>query len=222
MGTVTAQALINSAAFVLEDTGNATWSRAELLGWLNEGQAQTVVYAPGANTVRANVPLAAGTHQTLPSDAMVLMDVPRNVNGPAVRMVSRELLDAGPYDWHTAPATTTVKNYVYDPSDQYTFYVFPPNNGSGQVVAVYARIPARLTNETQSIELDDSYEAAVLNYMLFRAYSKDTDYTEDAGKAAAHFAAFKDAIANRGSTQAILTASNAVAPATPAVPGTLK
>lgn len=222
MGTVTAQALINSAAFVLEDTGNATWSRAELLGWLNEGQAQTVAYAPGANVDRTNVALVPGTLQTLPDDTMVLMDIPRNVNGPAVRMVLRELLDAGPYDWHTAAPSATVKNYVYDPNDQYSFYVFPPNTGAGQVVAVYARVPARLTSEAQAIELDDSYAAAILNYMLFRAYSKDTDYVEDSGKAAAYFTAFKDSIANRGSTQAILTASNAVAPATPAVPGTLK
>lgn len=222
MGTVTAQTLISRAAYVLEDTGNATWSRAELLGWLNEGQTQVVAYAPGANTDRGTLPLAAGTQQTLPTDTLVLVDIPRNANGPAVRLVSREMLDAGPYDWHTATPSAVVKNYVYDPNDQYNFYVFPPNNGAGQVVIVYARVPSPITTETQAIELDDSYQTAILNYMLYRAYSKDTDYADGASRAPAFFAAFKDAIAARSAMQASITASNALAPATPSVPSSLK
>lgn len=223
MGTVTAQTLINRAGYLLEDTGNVSWSRTELLGWLNEGQSQVVAFAPGANTDRTNVTLVAGTAQTLPADTLVLVDIPRNTNGPAVRSVARELLDDSPVDWHTQTATKLVKNFVYDANDQYAFYVYPPNNGQGQVTIVYARVPDQLTNESQPIEVDDSYQAAILNYMLYRAFSKDTDFVAGgAQKAGAYYEAFKDALQNRGSMQAALNANNALGGATPSNQGSLR
>lgn len=222
MGTVTAATIINRAAFLLEDTSNVTWTRTELFGWVNEGQTQVVAFAPGANTDRTNLALVAGTQQTLPSDALVLLDIPRNVNGPAIRPTSRELLDGGPIDWHTATPTLLVTNYVYDANDQYNFYVYPPNTGAGQVVAVYARVPSLLTNESQPIEVDDSYAAAIVNYVLYRAYSKDTDYVAGAERASAYYAAFKDVIAGRNALQGALNSNNALAPANAAVQGSLR
>ena len=223
MGTVTAQTLINRAAYVLEDTGNVSWTRIELLGWLNEGQSQVVAYSPGANTDRAELSLVAGTKQTLPNDTIVLVDVPRNTNGPVVRVVGREILDNAPVDWHTTTPTKLVKNYVYDANDQYTFYVYPPNNGAGQVTIVYARVPDQLTSEAQFIEVDDSYQAAILDFMLYRAYSKDTDYVAGGTeKATAYYGAFKDAISARNNLQAVLNTNNALAPANAGNQGSLR
>lgn len=223
MGTVTAATIINRAAYLLEDTGNTTWTRGELLEWVNEGQIQVVAFAPGANTNRVNHVLAAGTQQTLPSDALVLIDIPRNVNGPAVRVTTRELLDGGPVDWHTATATATVTNYLYDANDQYNFYVYPPNTGAGQVVLVYASVPTALSNEAQTIEVDDSYAAAIVNYALYRAYSKDTDYTSDgAAKATGYYSAFKDVIAGRNALQNVVNSNNALAPVNANVQGSLR
>lgn len=222
MGTVTATTIINRAALLLEDTSNTTWTRAELLSWVNEGQSQIVAFKPTANIVRQNLSLVAGTLQTLPSDATLLIDLPRNVEGPSVRLVSREMLDAGPYDWHTAKTSATVKNFVYDADDSGTFYVFPPNTGAGQVVVVYAKLPAAITNEAQSIELEDGYQAALLNYVLYRAYSKDTDYTADATKASAFYAAFKEALGGKAAGDAEANINDALGKADPGTPGSLK
>lgn len=223
MGTVTAQTLINRAAYVLEDTGNTSFTRVELLGWLNEAQTQVVAFAPGANTKRVTIALAAGTQQTLPAGTLVLTDVPRNVNGPAIKLVAREVLDNGPEDWHTAAPSLLVKHYVYDSNDQLNFYVYPPNTGAGQVVAVVAQVPAPVTNEEQTLEIDDSYQAAVVNYMLHRIYSHDTDYTSGgAEKAAAYYGAFKDALAGRGGMQKAVNANNALGGATAEVQGSLR
>lgn len=215
MGSVTAKTLIDRASYLLEDTSNVTWTRTELLGWVNEAQTQVVAYAPGANTSRVSLPLVAGTLQTLPSSTLVLIDVPRNVSGPAIRVTSREVLDNAPTDWHTATSDKFVRNYVYDANDQYSFYVSPPNNGAGAVVAVVAQVPTVVTSEGQTLDVDDSYSAAVVNYVAYRAYSKDTDYVAGgAEKAAAYYSAFKDAIANRGGLQAVVNANNALGPAT--------
>lgn len=222
MGTVTAQTIINRAATVLEDTSNVTWTRAELLGWLNEAQSQVVAFKPSANTVRQNLSLAAGTLQSLPASATVLMDIPRNVGGPAVRPVSRELLDAGPYDWHTAKAAAVVKNYVYNDDEGSVFYVFPPNTGSGNVVVVFAAVPSQITSEAQAIEIEDGYQAALLNYVLYRAYSKDTDYVETAQKAAAYYGAFKDALQGKSVGDGEASANQALGTASADNPGSLK
>lgn len=195
MGTVVAQTLINRAAFVLEDTSNRAWSRAELLSWLNEAQGQVVTFAPQANPVRQNLSLVAGTYQTLPERTSQLLDIPRNVNGPAVRMTTRELLDGGPFDWHTAKPSAIVRNYVYDSREPEAFYVYPPNTGGGQLVVVISANPQPITNESSAIEVHDNYEAAILNYMLYRAYSKDTDHTLDTAKASSFYSAFRDALA---------------------------
>lgn len=222
MGTVTAQTIINRAATILEDTSNVTWTRAELLGWLNEAQSQVVAFNPSANTVRQNQALAAGTLQVLPDGASVLIDIPRNVNGPAVRLVSRELLDAGPYDWHTAKANAIVKNYVYNDDDEGSFYVFPPNTGTGNVVMVFSKEPAPITSESQAIEVQDGYQAALLNYVLYRAYSKDTDYVETGQKAAAYYGAFKDAVASKSGGDDDVNANQALGPANVDKQGSLR
>ena len=223
MGTIAAQTLINRAAHLLEDTGNTTWTRSELLGWLNEAQGQVVTFAPSANPVRQNLSLVAGTYQALPARTSILMDIPRNVNGPAVRMVSRELLDNGPFDWHTAKPSATVRNYVYDSREPEAFYVYPPNTGAGQVVVLTAAIPLVITSETASIEVHDNYEAALLNYMMFRAYSKDTDYVaSDTTKAAAYYTAFKDALSGDKVAGPEASASSAMSPANPSSEGTLR
>lgn len=223
MGTVTAATLINRAAYLLEDTGNVTWTRAELLSWLNEAQSQVVAFAPTSNVVRQNVSLVAGTLQSLPADTSVLLDITRNVEGPAVRMVSRELLDAGPYDWYTATPSATVKNFVYDVDDNQKFSVFPPNTGAGSLVVAYAKIPSVITNESQTIEIKDDYQAALLNYMMFRAYSKDTDYVgADPNKAAGYYGGFKDALGGKAAAAAMVNIAQSLGPANPASQGSLK
>lgn len=222
MGTISAQTIINRAAYLLEDTSNTTWTRAELLSWLNEAQNQVVTFVPQANPVRENLTLVAGTLQSLPPRASLLLDIPRNVNGPAVRMVSRELLDGGPFDWHTAKSEALAKNYVYDSRESAVFYVFPPNTGAGQLVVVYAAIPAAITNETSAIEVLDNYAAALLNYVLYRAYSHDTDYTANEQKAAAFYSAFKDALAGKSTLDTAAGASSALAPASATSEGSLR
>jgi hypothetical protein len=221
MGTVTAATLINRAGYLLEDTSNVTWTRVELLDWLNEAQSQVVTFVPTANVIRQNLTLAAGTLQTLPEGAITLMDVPRNVEGPSVRLVSREIMDAGPVDWYTYKAASVVKNYVYNNDEGGVFHVFPPNTGTGNVVIVYSKVPAVLTNEAQTISVEDTYQAALVNYMVFRAYSKDTDYA-DGSKASSYFGAFKDVLANKAPADAEISANRALGPANPGSEASLK
>lgn len=223
MGTVTAQTIINRAATVLEDTGNTTFTRAELLDWLNEAQSVLVSVAPGANSKRSSVALVAGTSQTLPTSAVVLIDVPRNTNGGVIRPVAREALDGGPVDWHTVTQTALVRNFAYDANVPDVFYVYPPNDGTGAVDIVYAEQPPVITSESEAISVKDAYQAALLNYVLFRVYSHDTDYLQGGKEAAAaYYTAFERAVTARVTFDAAANANAALMPMNPANQGSTK
>ncbi|MCK7581011.1 MAG: hypothetical protein MZV65_38935 [Chromatiales bacterium] len=44
------------------------------------------------------------------------------------------------------------------------------------------------------IKLDDIYANAILDYVLYRAYSKDAEYAANAQRAALHYQAFTNAL----------------------------
>ena len=223
MGTITAQTIINRAATLLEDTGNTSFTRSELLDWLNEAQTQVVAFVPGASSKAASLQLSVGTKQTLPSEAIVLIEAVRNTGGAAVRLAPRESLDGGPVDWHTVTAKDAVKNYVYDVNVPDIFYVYPPNTGNGYLDVVYAVTPTVLASESSAISVKDVYAAALLNYVLFRVHSHDTDYLSGGKEAAAaYYQLFKDCLSGRANMDISVGANNALAPLNPANQGSTK
>lgn len=223
MGTITAQTIINRAAALLEDAGNTSFKRPELLDWLNEAQTQVVAFVPGANSKAASLQLTAGTKQTLPTESIVLIEAVRNTGGPTVRLATRESLDGGPIDWHTAAEKDVVKNYVYDVNVPDIFYVYPPNTGNGYLDVVYAVTPTVLASENSAISVKDVYAAALLNYVMFRAHSHDTDYLSGGKEAAAaYYGLFKECLSGRANMDVSVGANNALAPLNPANQGSTK
>lgn len=183
MATITVKSIIDKAANQLFDIPNIKWSRSELLGWVNVAQRLVVIMQPSSTNTIEVIPLVAGTRQHLPTHGWLLLDVLRNYSaltggtaGRAVRVVSRKLLDTFSPSWHSATATKVVQNYVFDAQDQQAFLVYPPNTGTGFLEINYSTIPADTTNETDMLSIPDAYEDAILNYVLFRACGKQTDF----------------------------------------------
>jgi hypothetical protein len=147
MSTITAATLIDRSAIILQDATNVRWPRPELLGWLNDGERELVLHKPNAYIKHVPVVLVLGSKQTLPVDAVSLIDIPRNVNGPAVRVVSREILDAQSPGWHTSTPAAAIKHYAYSPLDPKTFYVYPPATTTPSPISVdlvYAASPGNV------------------------------------------------------------------------------
>lgn len=201
MGTITGQSLADRAAALVHDVSKVRWTDTNWLRWLNDGQREAVLAKPEINTTNISVQLTAGmSKQTLPSDAVALIDVVRDMGadgstpGKAVRIVSKEAMDQAIPDWHTSIGNGYVTNYVYDPRDPKTYYVYP-NPGSPRYVELrYAQLPADLTSLSDSINIDDVYANALLNYMLFRAYSMDSVYADHINESQAYYQLFLSAI----------------------------
>ena len=195
MGTILASAIIDKAEFVLHDPSNIQWARAELLGWLNDGQREVCTILPEQSVTLGNITTIVGSKQTLPTGGLSLLKVIRNMGisgtapGVPVRRVSQEALEQHSTDWHSRTAVESITNYTYDPRAPRVFYVYPPSVVNNRLEALYTVSPADIA-EGAAIVPDDVFEPALLNYILYRAFSKDTATGGFPGRAADHHSKF--------------------------------
>ncbi len=195
--TTVASAIIANASTLLQDTTNVRWPTLELLAWLNEGQREIAAVKPNASITHGNIALIGGTKQTLPTGAISLIEIIRNrgssgvSEGNAVRLITREILDAQIPDWHSVTATLVVKHYMYSPLSPRTFYVYPPMSSTAYVEGIYVSAPTDAATVAANIGVDDIYAPALLNYVMYRAHSKEAEYTANAALATAYYQTFQ-------------------------------
>lgn len=202
MGLILASAIFDKALELLVDEAGIRWQPEKLRGWLNTGQRELVVLKPNALTKNEAVAVVAGSKQTLPAAGLVLIDVIRNMGdggttpGRAITSISRDALDTVMPDWHSMEGSAVAKHYVYDVRDPKTFYLYPPQpaDTTQQVEIVYSVAPVDLTAATQPIAVDDIYEGCMIDYVLYRAYSKDGVSPGNKELALAHYQAFQTAL----------------------------
>lgn len=187
--------ITSRARIILQDADGVRWADSELLKWISDGQRVIAVVRPDASSANYTHTLAAGSKQTLPANGSRLLDVVRNVSnagapGRAVRIVDRETLDAQNPSWHTATPTGTIYNFTYDNRDPLNFYVYPPSNAGQKLDIIYSVIPSEVQSTGATLALLDLYAEPLLNYVLFRAYSKDAEFGSNAGLAQGYFQVF--------------------------------
>lgn len=208
--------IIKRAARILQDPGYVRWTKEEMLVWLSEGQV-AIARVPGTYTKFAVVELKEGARQALPSDAWGLLTITHNVDEDgsplkAVRLVTRSLLDCYEPNWHGAPERQIVENFVYDDRSPREFYVYPPNDGYGRVEISYMAIPKELTAETDETVLDETFDPALLSYVLYRANSKDSDYAPGLTQASSYFQSYTQELTNAMQARGASTPNAALVP----------
>jgi hypothetical protein len=206
MGTVLASTLITRAQNIVVDTGTGTrWLAAEWLDWLNAGQWEIASICSDAFTKASNATLVAGTRQTVPTDCILVLHPTRNMGsdgatpGAPIRSVSEKVLDAAVPDWHTATADVT-SDFAYNPSLRNVFWVYPPAVAGNKIELVYVGAPAAVTASGNPISIDDVYQNALTDYMLYRAFSKDIEVDGTVPRAAGHRSVFESALAEISKT----------------------
>jgi hypothetical protein len=195
----TAQKVLQRVVITLLDPNAIRWPTAELVRYLNDGQRDIALVRPDATSTTATLALAAGARQTLPSSGAKLLEVIRNTGGNkrAVRLVDRVILDAQNPNWYNITGVTEIKHYTFDPREPRIFYVYPPAASSNaSVELIYSAYPtditepsgsALYTDVTGNISVADIYVNALVNYILYRAYSKDSENTQNATLAASFY-----------------------------------
>ena len=203
--SVLASSILARARFQLVDSGaTLRWTDAELLQWLSEGQRSIVMAIPAASQLVVTMALVAGTKQTIPAGGHTLLHIYRNLTaggaaGQACREVDASMMDTQYPTWHTDTATTPALFYVYDRMlDPTVFYVYPPNTGSGSLELNYSVMPIDVATTATNISVRDIFQVALLDFILYKAHCKDSDYAAGQGVAAAYFQAFSTEIVTQG------------------------
>lgn len=223
-------AIINSAATLLQDATGVRWPEDELVKWLNDGQREVVLIRPDASVVNAPMTLVANsTKQTLPVGGIRLLDVVRNMGvdgltpGGIVRLVNREVLDAQIPTWHVDAGQAAIKHFCNDPRDPKHFYVYPRPHATTvvQVEVLYSVSPADCVwpsvTPAAVISLDDLYGNALLDYVLYRAFSKDAEFAAYIQRAAGHYGAFATSLGIKLKTDTATSPAAFSAPYNPVI-----
>jgi hypothetical protein len=209
--TITAQSIIRRATDLLQDPTSVRWPVNELVRWLNDAQRAIIKVRPDAMNTMATMRLSAGTRQSLTSGTasagvaalspapVKLIEITRNVAASSakksVRLVERAILDAQTPGWHGITPVVDVLHYMYDPRDPRSFYVYPPATNLAELEVMYSAYPTDITEPadgalygavTGNVSLPDIYADDLLNLVMARAYSKDSEYAGDVNRAASY------------------------------------
>ena len=204
MSTVKVVELISRAETLLQDV-NVRWPVLELQSWLNDAYKEIVSMHPDSNTQTDVYTCSAGVRQdissTYPESYRVLEVLSNKATGSkkkAVQLVSRKSMDSMRPGWYNDTASINIEKYMYDGRVPKEFLVYPPALNTAQLEIIYATVPAPHTlTETQlnnpataeTIRLDVIYANAILDYIMFRAFSKDSEQQGNAQRAAAYYQA---------------------------------
>lgn len=214
--TTKAKDILHRARIALNDADSTRWLLPELLIYLNDGLQEIALNKPNAVSETAEIALQQGTYQE--HDFLALIRVTRNIandaaapggrtGGSTITPIERSVLDTSMPGWHDPtiyPNQKIVDHVVQDMAEPQSFYVVPGNDGTGKIEAVIARLPddivapgaspTNLESYDVIVPLQDVYRPVLLNYVLYRAFSKDATTPGSAQRAQAYYQMFANSI----------------------------
>ena len=202
MAAVQVNDVVTRASEIVQDTTHVRWPLAEKLGYITDAVREICLYKPDALAKTATLSLVPGVRQPLPADCVALVDVLSNGDGTSVRPTSRAQMDAVAPGWQTGTASAVVKHWMFDPQDQNQILVYPPQPSvsPGSLVITYAAAPTEAV-AGGTLTIKDVWLPVIVNYVLFRLYSKDADYAGNANLATAYYQAFNAQLVGRGNAE---------------------
>lgn len=185
---ITAQSIIKRIVRDLNDETSIRWTVPELVRYFNDGQREIATLRPDSMNLRVMHPLVAGYKQSIPANGTKLIDVNANGSGSkgAVTLVASAILDAQVRKWRSLPGSLEVLHYTYDPREPKTFEVYPPALGTSVLDMEFSALPVDISEPAEGttftsvvgdFAMGDLFSNAQQHYILFRCYSKDTEYT---------------------------------------------
>ena len=194
--------IITRARIILQETSEAgtRWTNLQLLGWLNEAYTQFVAVKPDCTSQITEHVCAQGTKQEISGHR--LLDVIRGLDGYKQGVVKtlRDVLDTSRRRWHSEPETANIEMFVFDESSPKVFYAYPPAKAGTRLEIQQSVMPAphaivnATPSSTEPLRLDDTYSSALLDYVLWRAFSMDAENPGNANRAALHQNAWTTAL----------------------------
>lgn len=220
-----ARLVMARASVILNDVGAVRWTAPELRNYLNDAIREIAVLKPNAMVARIDHPLVAGTEQTLPSNATLLVRVDKNTaSKKAVTLLeNREVMDRSIPGWQSTavlPNAVDVVHVIYDLANPKAFQVVPGNTGTGRIEIVVSKLPDSvatqeahtnldITSYTDNVDLDSIFINPCVDYVVHAALRKDAALAGAASRSAAHYGQFTAAISAMRQNEGFMSATAA-------------
>lgn len=202
-----ASTLFRSVGYELNDLEpgyeHTRWTVEELAEYLTGAIAQLAALRPTLFTAFVDITLAAGAVQSVPADYTELVDITLNINadGSEGTPITKASFSAARALGRPACANARdgyeVRSFTTHPDNDTFFYVDPPaplQSPMPKVRALVRLAPNVITLPTDSVVMvnttPETYREALKDWMLYRAFAKDTESTDSFQKSQAHYKAF--------------------------------
>jgi hypothetical protein len=182
---------------IMLDMKSVRWTEQEAIDWLNDGATEIVTRRPASRAITERLQLLGGTFQRASEGSAQVLDVVRNIDtdgrpGRAIRIADRQQIDDIDPDWHRKRPGPT-RHYMIDERSPTTFYVYPPAVDGAEVEVLVSKPAPAITKVDDTLDIRPEFINAILNWMIYRAHTKDSEYSQGA-VAALHYQAFTDTI----------------------------
>jgi hypothetical protein len=100
--------------------------------------------------------------------------------GKIISPADRQHLDYSNLLWPAGTAAVAIDNFSYDKETPKIFYVTPPVSATVDVYVEmsYSEMPTKITDTADAIGVNDIFYQPLLSFMLFKAYSADSEQDE--------------------------------------------
>lgn len=185
--------IISDARPTLNDTDTVTPRQddTELLRYVNAGIKEIASYKPALfSTVGDMICVPGKCEQAITFlDAAALIEVLCIHGGAAVTPFDRASMDLFNPNWRN-DAAGPAENWSPLDGDPLNFFIYPKAPDTAQVLDVrYVRNPATYALDDLISDLPDTYRPALVDYVIYRAESKDDEHVLSQ-RAQSHYTAF--------------------------------
>lgn len=190
--------LEKNIAVALVDTSFVRWSKAELISYLNEALSALIIRKPNAFVVREQVS-ASSNPVELPTDAYSLIAV-EQIGGVRGQFTEIETLDRFYPTWREEKGTS--RCWTKSADEMTRFWLYPSPDIETNISIQYSRVIT--ANEGGEIDIPIVYEGTLIDYVLYKAFDKDSENASEAQKAMTHYQAFNAALGEKNTTDGAL------------------
>ena len=182
------------------------WNRAAALEYMNQGLKEIGGYRPEAFAVTKEITLKQGTAQQT-DDGSEIQSIESNADGTLVRRSNAELMQSfnGYAICPPKPRVVNgvikyaVRSFAIDEANPKTFFVEPAVPFGVTDAKVFATVNSQPPQYTEAdwnkpCQVADKYYNNLIDYMMARAYQRDTESQVSQGQAQRLFALFYQAM----------------------------
>lgn len=187
---MTPAGIITEVRRIVQDTlAPYRYSDTVMLGYVNQTLKRMAILRPDLFSDIVEIPTTAGTAvQSLPVDAIRLLDIFQIKDGAAINEVDRETMNRNYPDWMTEAAGTPV-NFMRHVKNPERFFLYPRPAAGIILIGEYAKSPVDYALGDTITVLTDVYFPVIVDGAVFLAQSIDDEHV-DSGRAKLFYDSF--------------------------------